>query len=509
MNMKKTIAALAAGALAVSAMATTASAEVADQVLNYNLVRHESIPKEDATATLRASFLEVTGKDDELNYLEFVGVKDVESITIRIIPDNVAEQTRTYTYFAGVDKTNYNPNLTKDGFKFENELAFIQKLEGQKTATVIVDVNVTLNGTAYDNEKKTNTAIKEGDIAIIPWAWDDEVNKDVEWKDGEEAGKETVKNNKLDKGLDEKYKTSSANKEETEFPGKSTPTIAAAYTAPGKDEKDYPMETGLNGAVTVRTGDIITYLETAKLNKVGDDYRPYYNVQAVLNDAVENYETVVFTFHTATKKVGSDGSYDDGGSDQYLKFPQHLYYNYFDGSSTSEMSGMLGYTDWTGANLFVGGLVINERYTMSLSDAQYFTWNETTMSFDYDAIMDGIRTNNAYASYIHTMKLATSAKWYWDSLDVVLTATAADKAEAEAPAEGDTDVIDDGDDDGDVIDDGDDDGDVVDTDDGDDDEGKADVQEEQKSPVTGNAPVALAVIPVALAAAAVVAKKRS
>ena len=77
-----------------------------------------------------------------------------------------------------------------------------------------------------------------------------------------------------------------------------------------------------------------------------------------------------------------------------------------------------------------------------------------------------------------------------------------------APAEGDTDIIGE---EGDVIGEeegGEEEGDVVGEEEGDgEEESKADVQEEQKSPVTGNAPIALAVIPVALAAAAVVAKK--
>lgn len=68
--------------------------------------------------------------------------------------------------------------------------------------------------------------------------------------------------------------------------------------------------------------------------------------------------------------------------------------------------------------------------------------------------------------------------------------------------DGDDDIIDDGDDGDDIVDDGNDD------DNGDDDEGPAPVVDNPvNNPQTGNSPIALAVIPVALAAAAVVAKK--
>ena len=130
------------------------------------------------------------------------------------------------------------------------------------------------------------------------------------------------------------------------------------------------------------------------------------------------------------------------------------------------------------------------------------------------------------------MSLITSTPWYWGSMDVVLAVKDADDASADAGVDSDDEEIgdddaefddeddaddlddeDDGDDLGDE-DDGDDFGDEDDGDDeddfdaGDDDEDAGDTQVED-NPKTGNASVALAVIPVALAAAAVVAKKRS
>lgn len=275
--------------------------------------------------------------------------------------------------------------------------------------------------------------------------------------------------------------------------------------------------------------DIVSYLESnpvnasaAKTAAFGKDYfkgkglsgnyGAYQNVAAVLNDAVENYEGVTFKFNTATQGilekdgVYSGDSWKEDYTEKYMAFGQHLYNNYY----SPEGSGFLGY-DWAGQNLFAGALVVNERLTMSLADTDYFDWTGTSISFDWDAIMDGAATTNNYATYIHTLALATSTTWYWDSLDVILTAGEADDVSADAGAEVDDATLD-GDDDGEVID-GDDDDDVAPADD-DDDVDMAPADEEPApapvvtNPSTGNASVALAVIPVALAAAAIVAKKR-
>ena len=170
-----------------------------------------------------------------------------------------------------------------------------------------------------------------------------------------------------------------------------------------------------------------------------------------------------------------------------------------------ETTGFTGY-DWGGSNLFAGALVVNESYTMSLSNTEYFDWTKTSISFDWEAIMDNAATTNNYATYIHSLKLATSNLWFWDSMDVVLTTGEADDVSADAGVTSDDDVLDDDDDD--IVADDDDDEPVVD-----DDDDEPVVDEPVAAPVvsnppTGNASVALAVIPVALAAAAIVAKKR-
>ncbi|MGN0674978.1 MAG: hypothetical protein ACI4KG_04465, partial [Oscillospiraceae bacterium] len=286
-----------------------------------------------------------------------------------------------------------------------------------------------------------------------------------------------------------------------------------------------PFKTSISNNI-----DIIDYLE-------GNGYK---NVGAVINDAVKNYDSVTFTFNTAADKIGyitstnapdkvytdgywagcnAEGSYSDaviaadgnadkliaiytdkdGATDKYMAFGQHLYTNYY----VPENTQYTGY-DWAGVNLFAGALVVNEYLTMSLAETDYFDWTQTTLSFDWDAIMDGAMTDNDYATYIQSIKLATANTWYWNSLDVVLTAGEADDATSDAGVEGDDETLDDTDDDADE---------TIEADDETEEPAEEPAEEtpvvpEATNPTTGNASVALAVIPVALAAAAVVAKKR-
>ncbi|MCH5192645.1 MAG: hypothetical protein J1F11_01700 [Oscillospiraceae bacterium] len=288
-------------------------------------------------------------------------------------------------------------------------------------------------------------------------------------------------------------------------------------------------------------GDIITYLEGQAVNsgatatnkdwfknnkQLSGNFGSYTNVGAVLNDAVQNYD-VTFTFNTATQGVNvcyydastptwgatADwnnnmyGMYDSDTwkawvSTEYMAFGQHLYPLY-----DFELSQFVG-MDWAGVNLFAGALVINGGLTMSLSNTEYFDWTKTSISFSWDDIVDAAAEKgitNDYALTIQTMGLVTSQTWFWDSMDVVLAVRSEDDASADAGIDSDDDVIEDED-----IDEGDD----IDVE-------PEDVEPEPEpepepeaapveatSPKTGNASVALAVIPVALAAAAVVAKKR-
>lgn len=326
------------------------------------------------------------------------------------------------------------------------------------------------------------------------------------------------------------------------FNGVFGDATGSAFTAPTSYKQ--PYMTQVNNGIDNYT-NILSYIENANLLGDSSDKKTYKNATAVINDAIENFETVTFTFNTAAANVrfavasgsklnptivsvGNDGSQKDyvktaakctgdqyvvglyaendwEGVDTYKAFGDHTYDWFYSPEGT-------GYTgmDWSGQNLFAGALVVNEGYTMSLSNTEYFDWTKTAISFDWDAIMDGAATTNNYATYVHSLKLATSQMWFWDSMDLVLVAGEADDVSADAGAEVDDDTLDDEGDDDIIADDDEDDEPVAD----DDDDEPAPVVDEPApvapvtNPSTGNASVALAVIPVALAAAAIVAKKR-
>lgn len=535
MNMKKTMAAIAAGAVAVSAMATSVSA-VQDTTFTYSLV--EQIKKSAGnTAILKASITDVDNTTTALG-IALNGTDTVSSITIRVIPDNttIDGAPKTYTFSTDPNNTNYVPGTILSNTKLD--VTDLTKNLANKASIEVTSL-------------KINTA--DGKIA--------DANNHY-------AGQPII------------TVTGS---------GDVTPVVVDTYTKGTDTWYAVPFKTKATG-----NANIIDYLQNGNVRRrvttiAGDNSdrgtagqgKFYTNVAAVLNDAIANYEGVTFVFTTATQSIawtisdaptygswadtaageafdkfygkpgataynhwadqgtdGFNGGYEDAlvkangnedrlipvysdgwwADDTYKSFNQHLYNgtsnNYYGsllGNYAAEGTGYVGF-DWNGYNLFQGALVINENLTMSLQETDYFDFTATTLSFDWDAIMDGAATSNNFATYVQSIKLATSTTWYWDSLSVVLTAGEAEDASVAAGVEGDDDSL--GDDDTDDIDLGDDDDDIdLGDDDDDDDVAPADVTPEPApapapNPQTGNAPVALAVIPVALAAAAVVAKKR-
>ena len=482
MNMKKTIAALAAGAVAVSAMATTVSA-LADTSLTYNLVKKVEVKSNDAhKATYEFT---VSGTASAITEVNFTSTKDtIKSIVVKAASSVAGEQNKIYTYSTDKGALNYNKNIdTTTG-----TLKFVDELKGY-TGDVVLTITV-------------NTETKSDAIATI--------------------------NGDIDSAV---IKTTTTG---------ATPITLKAFTKGGEKKSEYfvPFKTQIKD-----NQNITAYLQNTQ---------GYHNVGAVLNDAIENYESVTFTFNTATNGIvytvenansgekafdkvygrAGDGWAPNGdgvsrryeeaqaaaystswapgeiiayysaewyADNSYKSFDQHLYqgtngvYGSYITSYASENSGYTGF-DWTGYNLFQGALVINENLTMSLAETDYFDWTATSLSFDWDAIMDGAMTSNDYAVYLHSMKLATSNTWYWDNMVVTLTAGAAeDGVDAEAGVEADDEELAEEEVEEEVVEE----------------EVEEEVEVEVANPTTGNASVALAVIPVALAAAAVVAKKRS
>ncbi len=430
MNMKKTIAAVAACAVAVSAMATTVSA-LESATLHYNL--YETVDSWKAgTIKVSGTVAEVAGGADIVVGFDNLGaVSDKFTLkTLEVVVKDTAggAGTKVFKYATdwGVD------NWFDWGFADGKVTIPASSLDSNVKA-----YDVTINGTFTHTYAEWAASVTEATQAL-------------------NAGNVLVS-----------------------VDGTTNAITASNYTQPTKEQKFYPLQTSIAGA---------SITDRLALNG-------YVNATAVLNDAIENYDSVVFTFNTAANGIKTDDPhgayYHQDGDKSYMSFSQHLYNNFYNPENT----GYLG-LDWTGVNLFQGALVVNEGLTMSLADTDYFDWQATSLSFDWDAIMDGALTTNDYATFIRSLKLATSQTWYWDSMDVVLTAGAEeDGVDAEAGVEADDEELVEEEVEEEVVEE------EV--------EEEVEVEVEVSNPTTGNASVALAVIPVALAAAAVVAKKRS
>ena len=271
---------------------------------------------------------------------------------------------------------------------------------------------------------------------------------------------------------------------------------------------------GSKTTVTTKENDVISALQS---RKAGGNY--YTKPVAVLNDAIANHDNVVFTFtsyngyvgtvksHALNQWVNVDQGYDYETSSydwHNPTFGQHLYTNLSDSYSlfdSNEYDQHGSYSSAWGINLFTGAVVVNSGLTMQLSDTDTFNWGSNTLSFDWFDITDEGKITDA-KTFLTSMLLYTPTDWYWDTLTVVVSDDEDENIDAGEGIDGEGDTIEDEEPAEDVVE-----------------EPAEDVVEEPAeteaapvetapSPATGNAPVALAVIPVALAAAAVVAKKR-
>ena len=626
MNMKKTIAAIAAGAVAVSAMATTVSA-LESGSLTYNLVNTLE-DQSNGKLTIKATFQNVklvSGQEVVINP-KGMGWTDKVVVSGQYIDTNKAIAPMTFT--RDIWSEGYS-SQTEDMIKGDGIHIPVKAVnDGSPALMGGVATDATPDTPAVDpvpaasevTDKSANITAAVADIKVqtaafagmaggtytIKYDTDKWVILDAE---GFSTGKEILVNGATGEAdgetLTVKYTAPVEGKPAVPgapaTDGAQMANITVTVTMKAIDEKDWEtinkalkhpehadgIGISLNGVWGDATGsgftaptkrraplmtyytdnfNVIEYLEKAHVN--GDD-KGYANVGAVINDAIENYETVTFTFNTASANVawgvasiGTDGAkkfnptfvwttndgkqksrtdvaaefgqlinktdkwgepyqdwkydrddyiimgyYPDNdweGVDTYKAFGDHTY----DWFYSPEGTGMVG-MDWAGQDLFAGALIVNEKQTMSLGNTEYFDWNKTSISFDWDAIMDGAATTNNYATYVHSLKLATSQYWFWESMNLVLTAGESDDVSADAGVEADDETLDDEDDE---IIDGDDDDEPV-ADDDEDEEPAPVVDEPAPAPVvtnppTGNASVALAVIPVALAAAAIVAKKR-
>ena len=540
MNMKKTMAAIAACAVAVSAMATTVSA-VEDQTLTYNFkAAKKEIKSGSADITVVIDHQAIA--DGNVGF--GINTKwDVNSITVKVEDNAGIIPTKTLVGFSDMGKENYDPTVKAND-------ALYATVGAGKDLLAVADAKITI--TANVNHK------------LEDWAGLSDFNKNAfEWGAVTNLFYDPDTTTPDDEVVSANYKNTN-------------------FVASSKEFVYSPLRTTLKD-----NDDIIKYLTSNNVN--GDD-KAYVNVGPVLNDAIENYETVTFKFNTVKEYVRFAATDKDGNriankesavkleeevnkqitraseevyawtvakkaaekilettpadqdaldakaeaeaqitlweaerskwqnsgrlwfmtpnsweGEDYTKFTQHLYNGMVaDDYFAKENTGYLG-LDWAGYNLFQGALVINEFATMSLADTTMFDWNETSVSFDWDTIADASQTSNAYAMYLHTMELATSVTWYWDNMEVILTAGAVDDATSDAGATADDEVLEDEEIEEEVTEE-----EIVEEEIVEEEVEEEVVEEvEVENPTTGNASVALAVIPVALAAAAVVAKKRS
>ncbi len=556
MNMKKTIAAVAACAMAVSAMATTVSA-VDENATEAQAVHYDLTVKEVLTTsnlTFVAKDIQIDAEQIAIYYpLASVYAPDVKGTitfdkdvnktplnkeTTVVVADLSTKQNYTFTFTADTGSKNYDGTTALYYVNADGE-DVADKDTTDKTVVAVVyriDLKASAQGQAILNSfMGSNTQL---DVTV------------------------TQNNNFLTYTQQGPLSSAMSNQTiycqlDSEQTNGKIIDATSGKTANGKGELvksdvKQPMWTSSNTASDkAGTAEIFKRLASAgtrkKISKPDwDNGAGYENVSAVVNDMIANYDDVVFTFNTATDNVftkawldkndyyytyarevlAANHYYSTGlptvdswaGDDIFKSFPQHLYNLYGD-----EGTGYKYSEDYAFNNLFNAALVANYGLTMNQSNVQPFTYSKTSVSFSWSDLTGG----NAFvspASAVTKLQLATSSDWYWDSMDVTAYTLAADDASTDAGAADDgedldengDDSSDDIDDGADDIDDGADDVDADDTDDVDADD-TADVADDTtdaaddtvaENPGTGNAPIALAVIPVALAAAAVVAKKR-
>ncbi|MBQ7979985.1 MAG: hypothetical protein IJ305_00085, partial [Oscillospiraceae bacterium] len=256
MNMKKTIAAIAAGAVAVSAMATTVSA-LQDTALTYNLVEKTSVATT-GTVVVSSTFNAVELKDGVIRFAFDDGTSatkyTIKGVSVTGRYDADSKQILPITRVTDINAENYSATLAKEGYLDVNVGA--EKLLEAGTATFTVAVTLEHN--------------------LADWQNISAVNSDI-----------------ADNGLNVNYEiaTDAASMTGT---GVKDDTVASQFVASGKTEYKLPFTTAIKG-----NDNIVNYLQTAVVNGDGS----YVNVGAVLNDAIENYESVTFTFNTATSGI--------------------------------------------------------------------------------------------------------------------------------------------------------------------------------------------------------------
>lgn len=518
MNMKKTIAAVAACAMAVSAMATTVSAvdenATAAKSVHYDLTLAKTVSVCDFTFSQTG----VTGANKFDIYVptSIFEFDDQGKFTKAL---NITAGSRAFNFNANKWSPDYDGSLTVAMKKYDSDASDWVDAEDVESASVVVYTVDLSKGNGLALANLLDAQGTDGGKTVT-----------ITLKNLETTTDQTGVNEAIAKGADTDGNGTPVTDMASYVAGAIACTDGAnfynARATVTKLETKKPMKSIAN--TTSNTADVFDILD-----------KKYVNANAVVNDMIANYDDVVFTFNTATDNVLTkdilDANDEAGawytndtlrrytdyyvtnvptaeswmGDSQFTSFTQHLYNLYGDEATNYTYSDSYVFN-----NLFNAALIANNGYTMNQSTVAPFEYSKTSVSFSWSDLTGGNGFVSA-ASYVNTLQLATSSDWYWDSMDVTGYELAAEDATTEA---GDTDegedIDDEDEDDADIdLDDEDADDEDADIEVDDTDDVDADVEEEVEAPVatnpsTGNAPIALAVIPVALAAAAVVAKKR-
>lgn len=568
MNMKKSIAGVMAGAMAVSAMATVVSADQDAIALTYDLKTYvEDANGTKAKVTLVANYEKVlvdaaadyiqfgsdngfvinetvydkglaisTGSSSDLKDLEFYAVP-FKNYTLetpvaaagQTVKLSVNNKTDGSTQVADAGKVNLVVKSTDINDKNRGALVVggydLNALGYSNAANAAAEGLSAVTGTVYGFEKaNVKLTYEVPNIVKVnnsnSWGWTSTDADDALKFFGDTAYTDTAMNAELFyKGFNTKdgnKKTGVTAKlyDATKVIGSITPATYAigSFEAGAKTEKQYPFKTTLNPKNN--DNNVVTALTS---RKAGGNY--YTKPIAVINDAIANHTNVTFTFTSYDGYVGTTKSHiyyqwvNEGEGFGYQATPfdwhnptfgQHLYTNIDDSYSlfdTDDYDMYGSYSSAWGINLFTGAVVVNNEITMQLSDVDTFNWGSNTLTFDWFDITDDGKITDA-KTFLKSMLLYTPVDWYWDKLTVVVTDEEREDIDAGAGLEDEAEVIEDEPEveETEIVEEPE----VVETEA----ETEAAPVETAPSPATGNAPVALAVIPVALAAAAVVAKKR-
>ena len=171
-----------------------------------------------------------------------------------------------------------------------------------------------------------------------------------------------------------------------------------------------PMKSSLNAPA-----DVLYALSTLKAEN-----NRYTRPIAVLNDAIANGSNVTFTFVSFNGMVDKDGkiTFDkDKAVWNHKAFEQHLYSDIYSPAGVIPTDNYGSYSSAWGINLFEGAIVVNSNLTMQLNQVDKFTWNNDTLTFDWDTITSDGKITDA-KTFLTSMLLYTPVDWYWDTLIV-------------------------------------------------------------------------------------------